>query len=201
MDSLLAQTAQAYAYAGGSPTNASDPSGRAAGGPCGGGSGTFLGVSGGGTLCFQISSSGQWGFTFSPAENVNPYPGFLNPLAISLNAGINVSIAANTLTDLSGQSAGGGGSVGKFVEPLGCGIDVQFSKTNDGRIIDYINPQVNVGESIAPAEVHFVTSYTFVYTNDQMGQDGQKATDFLILIPERIWKSIIPSTMPWPARP
>ncbi len=34
VDPLLAQTEQAYAYAGGSPTNATDPSGNEANGIC-----------------------------------------------------------------------------------------------------------------------------------------------------------------------
>ena len=115
VDPLLAVTGDAYNYAGGSPTNATDPRGLEAKGPCIGGGwlAGWLGPTG--SLCLVTTTKDKWGIIYSDGVR----GGIPNPFGVGLGVGQMHSFAANSITDLQGLYIGTGASAGDWVEPFG----------------------------------------------------------------------------------
>ncbi|MBA2676846.1 MAG: RHS repeat-associated core domain-containing protein [Ktedonobacteraceae bacterium] len=105
VDPLLAQTEQAYAYAGGSPTNATDPSGKLVVGICL--PGVSLDFFGGGAAspCFVVDGN----LHFAMQENTEKHLGTV--LGASASASVELSWDANSTNDLLGPYKGIGGTI------------------------------------------------------------------------------------------
>jgi len=192
VDPLLAQTEQAYAYAGGSPTNATDPSGREGNGICvnSGGSGVpFWGSSVGfnTSLCLSISSGPKNPFDFA----VQVAPGYtLGTRARGFWATVGGlrSVQAQRSHDLDGPFGGVGGS-GTIPMRFGAAgrpfpntlqIDIQGSGDGHGGYVDQTTCFVGFGVPIADApllEGHIDGSYTFTLFSSR--DFGDNASNFM----------------------
>ncbi|MBA2676844.1 MAG: RHS repeat-associated core domain-containing protein [Ktedonobacteraceae bacterium] len=190
VDPLLAATEQAYAYAGGSPTNATDPSGNESDGICinVGASGVELMPNSGSSvghnhsLCFTISygphDPADVALQWSPGVTVGTASRGYWATVVGLR-----SIQAQRSHDLDGGFIGGGASatlknriaVGGRPLPNTAQVDIQGSFNPDGSFVDQTTCGVGFSGSFAYAplvEAHIDASTTVTLLSSRDFGDG-----------------------------
>jgi RHS repeat-associated protein len=122
-DPLVAATEQAYAYAGGSPLNATDPSGEMVFGVCGQlGAAFFFGGEAG--VCFEINDQGLWQWQMPKST------GWTGGLSVGAGWTLTANISdAARASDLLGSSSGVSG-----VLPLRTGVAYGLAKSGPYRV-------------------------------------------------------------------
>jgi len=161
VDPLLAQTEQAYAYAGGSPTNASDPSGHKAECLLEGGTVGF-GLTGTEAyyMCAAVNDQTgveEWGILKAWGGLASTSIGFAG------NAAWLWSPDAQSLDDLTQWSVDFGGTIGLSGRSAGITGDCNISTSSDGRRITAWSVGFTLGPSLGmPIEVHGGAAYAVI---------------------------------------